>query len=195
MKLDEALPLLDQIDRGGPGAYGPNGETSAELMQEVMHEPGAAQTLVERYGSSDNADTVNNIAFTLSDLADAKTSESINLIYDLLKSSRHWDDSGIVNLSLLTIRTQAINEMAWAPPEPTPPDLGRFLVHALGMEPDDINDNADTATNVLWNLHLWAEDRGGLRAIFSAEERQAFRDKFDEVGLEPKPILEALGED
>ena len=63
------------------------------------------------------------------------------------------------------------------------------------MEPDDENDNSDTATNIIWVIHQWAEDRGGLPAAFSAEERQAFRDKFDAVGLEPKQILEALGDD
>lgn len=164
-------------------------------MDLIVKEPGGPRALVDRFASSSNRATKNNLAFALSDLAESPQPDTVNLIYEFLERVDNWDHSGMVNLSLLTIRTQTIYELAWHPPEPTPPVLSRFLLHCLGMESDDENDNADTAVNVLWVIHQWAEDRGGLQSVFSADERQAFRDKFDEVGLEPGPILEALGKD
>lgn len=195
MDIEPVLNIIDQIDQGGPGTKGPNGENSAVLMSSIIGEPGAGKALVDRYGGSSNDITISNVAGSLIDLAEKPTSDTVNLIYELLERAPNWDDSWTANHALLTIRSQTINGMAWDPAERTPPVLSRFLLNSLGLEADDENDNADTAVNVLWVIHQWAANRGGLRSVFSPEERQAFRDTFDEVGLEPKPILEALGED
>jgi hypothetical protein len=195
MALEDLLEMLGSIEQGGKGARGPNGETSGDVMDLIVKEPGGPEALVDRYGGTTNQSIANNIAFALSDLADHPAPETVNLIYKFLERIDNWDYSRTVNLLLLTVRTQTINGMAWHPPEQTPPVLSRFLTHSLALEPDDENDNADTASNILWCIQNWAEDRGGLRAVFNAEERQSFRDTFDEVGLEPGPILKALGED
>lgn len=194
MELQELIAAIDHVDQGGPGTKGPNGENSAQLFHQGVTVPGAAREFVDRYSSSKNDITVSNLAASLLDLADAPAPDTVNLVYSMIERMSHWDDSWSMNNTLLVIRTQTINGMAWDPPDSTPSALGKFLAHCVALEPDDENDNSDTATNVLWVIHQWAEDRGGLRSVFNAEERQAFRDTFDEVGLEPGPILEALGE-
>ncbi len=165
------------------------------MRRALSADQGLAQALVDRYASSGNKSIVNNLASNLVDLAEKPQPDTVNLIYQLVDQTSIWDYGKAVNNMLVAIRSQIVNGVAWDPPEPTPPVVSRFLLHCIELEPDDENDNADTATNILWNLHLWAEDRGGLRSMFNAGERQAFRNKFDEVGLDPGPILEALGED
>lgn len=197
MDREEVFRELDAIEQGGSGARASTGETSGQLMRRALPEdPSLARALVDRYASSENKSIVNNLASNLIDLAEHPQPDTVNLIYELAeKGTSLWDMNRAVNNMLIAIRSQIVNGMAWHPPESTPTGLSRFLLHSLGLEPDDENDNADTTVNILWNLHLWAEDRGGLRSVFNAEERQAFRDKFDEVGLDPGPILEALGKD
>lgn len=194
--LDEILTEIDALDEAGPGAQNDTGERAGDIMERCLEVPGAIQTFVERYSSSENYATVNNLAFLLGSVAESgPTPETANLIWELLEKAKTWDRSRFLNNALMTIDTQVVNGMAWYPPEARPAVVPRFLLHCLSQEPDDENDNADSAIRVLWVTHNWSEDRGGLRSVFNAEERQAFRDKFEEVGLEPKPILEALGED
>lgn len=195
MDLDSILAELDQVDQGGPGTTSPSGETSGEIIRKALAvDPGSMSVLVDRYASSDNRSTINNLAANLVDMAEKPQPDTVNLIYTLIERTSIWDYSRAVNNMLIAIRSQTVNGMAWHPPDQTPPVLSRFLNHCIALEPDDENDNSDTAVNILWNLQLWAEDRGGLRSVFNESERQAFRDTFEEVELEPGPILEALGE-
>ena len=91
MEVEEGLSILDEIDKGGRGTKGPNGENSGQIMAAIIDNPGAPHALVDQYASSSNSITVNDIAFALSDLADSKTSETVNLIYSLLEQTNHWD--------------------------------------------------------------------------------------------------------
>lgn len=195
MLEDELLKTIDQLDQEGPAARTAAGERAVDLMEQSADVPGALQAFVDRYSGSSNRATVNGIAFVLGGVADPPKAENVNLIYQFLERTPDWSNGRMSNNALIAIRDQSINDLPWTPAEQTPPVLARFLSHRIEQEADDENDNADTAVNILWNLHLWSEGRGGLPAVFSAEERQAFRDKFDEVGLEPGPVLEALGKD
>ena len=194
-QVDEVLAAVEEIVEKAPRTMSEEWETSADVMEKGIAIPGALGALVERFASSPNRAVRSNLAGVLAIAADNPTPESAPLIYGFLENTTDWDYGRMLNHALLALRSQAIEGLAWHPPEQTPPVLSRFLLHCLEQEPDSENDNADTAVNVLWSIHNWAEDRGGLRSVFSPDERQAFRDKFDEVGLEPGPILEALGKD
>lgn len=193
--LDELLAKIDECDRGGPGTFTSDDESSYEVMERGVGVPGAARAFVERYASSSNESTTNNLAAFLSTISEAPSEETANLIYELLDRLPSWSHNSTCNNALNAISGQAINGLAWAPPESTTPQLVPFLCHCLGIEPDGLDDLPERAIHALWSIHNWACERGGLRSVFSAEERQAFRDKFDEVGLKPAPILEALGDD
>lgn len=193
--LEELLSKIDECDQGGPGTFTSDDESSYEVMERGISVPGAAQAFVDRYASSSNESTTNNLAAFLSTLADSANEGTANLIYQFLERVPNWNHNSTCNNALNAIALQAINGTAWTPPEATPPVLSRFLIHCLEIEPDGLDDLQERASHALWSIHNWADNRGGLHDAFSAEERQAFRDKFDEVGLEPKQILEALGED
>jgi hypothetical protein len=194
MMLEGLLSKIDECDQGGPGTYTSEDESSYEVMEQGIEIPGAAKTFVDRYSSSNNESTTNNLAAFLSTMAETPTDETANLVYVFLERVPNWNHNSTCNNALNAISLQAINGTAWTPPEATPPVLSRFLLHCLEVEPDGLDDLPERAIHALWSIHNWASERGGLRSVLKPEERQAFRDKFDEVGLEPKPILEALGE-
>ncbi len=191
---DELIAAVEEIEQKAPRTLSEEWETSADVMQKAIPLAGGLQALVDRFASSSTRSITSNLAGVLALAADNPSPETAPLIFQLLDQAPSWDYTRFINHALLTLREQAIRGIAWEPPGQTPPALARFLLHSIEQETDDENDNADTALNVLWSIHNWAEGRGGLRAVFSADERQAFRDKFDEVGLEPKQILEALGD-
>ncbi|MGH9001824.1 MAG: hypothetical protein ACRDYV_01725, partial [Acidimicrobiia bacterium] len=180
--LEETVRDIDELDQAGPGTVNAAGDRVIDIMLRNVDVPGAAQTFVERYSASQNETTSNNLAFFLGRVAESPTPETANLIYEYLERKPNWNKSRMLNNTLMALDGQLGNGVGWNPPENTPPVLSRFLLHCLDQESDDENDNAESAVHILWMVHQWAEHRGGLRSVFSADERQAFRDKFDEVG-------------
>ncbi len=196
MTIDELISSLDQIEKDGPGAETPDGQTADDLMYEAEPDSEGLRTLVSRYASSSNrtlpAVLAGHLMIRQGDSPDPTISD---LVYQIIEgASELWADQYVGHNCLNAVHEQVIHDMPWPAGAEKPSSFLPFvLFHLDSNNPVAADVVRNTASDTLWSVQFCAPNKQ-MSEIFSPEEREQILARLEELGLtaNAKPLVEAL---
>lgn len=102
-----------------------------DLMEEISSSISGLETLVTRYGKSQNPIMIRSLSFLLSVESSSSNSEISPLLFSLIEHIQCQNDESTLINCLTAIQRQLINEIGWDYTQNPPECLYPFLIHCL----------------------------------------------------------------